>query len=162
MRAKGIMTVMLAAGILLLAPGMDAARADQSWGHRHKHQHAYQGQGHGYGGWGRQHFGDHRHGGHAFGQRHGGHAYGKRHGGHAYGPRAHSYRDSHLTKHQRKKLRHLRHRFDNERAFRHYLRHHKPRLFGHYMAHKHQRRAHAFDHRGHRAQRYVWTRHRAY
>lgn len=144
MRAKGIMTAMLAAGVLLLASGLDTARAEPNSGHRHNHQQAHKGHGHGFGWWGQKHFG------------------GQRHGGHAYGHRAQQYHGSHLTKHQRKKLRHLRHRFDNERQFRRYLRHNKPRLFGHYMAHKHQRRAHAFDHRGRRAQRYTWTRHRAY
>ena len=153
MRAKGIVTAMLAAGVLLLASGVESARADQNRGHRHNHQQAYQGHGHSYGFWGQRHFGD---------QRHGGHAYGQRHGGHAYGHRAQQYHGSHLTKHQRKKLRHLRTRFDNERQFHRYLRHHKPRLFGHYMAHDHQRRHSAFDNRRHRAQRYVWTRHKSY
>ncbi len=150
MRAKGIMTVVLAAGVLLLATGVESARAEPNSGHRHKQQHTYQGQGHG---WDQRHFG---------GQRHGAQAYGQRHGGHAYGHRAQQYHGSHLTKHQRKKLRHLRSRFDNERQFRRYLRHHKPRLFGHYMAHDHQHRHSAFDNRRHRAQRYVWTRHKSY
>lgn len=144
MRAKGIVTAMLAAGVLLLASGVESARADQNRGHRHNHQQAYQGHGHSYGFWGQRHFGD------------------QRHGGHAYGHRAQQYHGSHLTKHQRKKLRHLRTRFDNERQFRRYLRHHKPRLFGHYMAHDHQHRHSAFDNRRHRAQRYVWTRHKSY
>ncbi len=153
MRARSIMTAMLAAGVLLLTSGLDTARAEPNSGHRHNHQQAYKGQGHGYGWWGRQHF---------EGQRQGGHAYGQRHGGHAYGQRAHQYHGSHLTKHQRKKLRHLRSRFDNEWAFRRHLRHHNPRLFGHYMAHTHQRRAPGFDHRRHGWQSHAWTRHRAY
>jgi hypothetical protein len=148
------MTVMLAAGVLLLATGVESARADQNRGHRHNHQHAYQGKGHGYGWQGQQRFGGQRYGGQRYG--------GQRHGGHAYGKRARSYHGGHLTKHQRQKLRHLRYRFDNERQFRRYLRHNKPRLFDRYVAHNHFRHGHAFDHRRYRAQRYVWTRHRAY
>ena len=45
MRAKGILTAVLAAGVLLLAPGFDGARADQNNGNRHNHQQTYNGNG---------------------------------------------------------------------------------------------------------------------
>lgn len=140
MRAKGIVMAALAGGVLLLAPGIEAARADQGWGQRHTHQQAYKGHGTGHGGdraWGHQ-----------------------RHGGQAYGQRVRQIHGSHLTRHQHRKLRHLRSHFDNERQFRRYLRHQRPRLFARYMAHRQAHRANGFDRLGYRAQRYAWTRYR--
>jgi len=145
MQAKGILTAVLAAGVLLLAPGFEGPRADQNQVHRQNHQQAYQGNGHAYGWRGQQAFGN------------------QRHGGHAYGKRARNYYDGHLTRHERKHLKRLRHRFDSDRAFRRYLRHNKPRLFAHYAGHQRQHYAYGhrvyrqgYDNRRHRAGRQVW------
>ncbi len=140
MRAKGILTAVLAAGVLLLAPSYEGARADQNNGRGHNHQQTYNGYGNGYGWWGQQYFGD------------------QRHGGHAYGKRARNYFGDGLTRHDRTKLKHMRHRFDNDRAFRRYLRHNKPGLYGRYMGQNHQRQRYADGQRRHRAQRYTWYR----
>lgn len=138
MKAKGFLVAALAGGLLLLAPGFDGARADGNHGHKHSQQQAFKGHGHGYGWHGQRHFG------------------GQRDGGYAYGKRARDHFGAGLSRHDRKKLKRIRHRFDNERAFRRYLRHNKPRLFARYMGHVHQRHHHAFDHR-HRPDRgYVW------
>ena len=140
MKAKGILTAVLAAGVLLLAPGFDGARADQNQGHRHNHQQAYQGNGHAYGWWGQQYFGD------------------QRHGGHAYGKRARNYFGDGLTRHERAKFKRMRHRFDNDQVFRRYLRHNKPGLYGRYMGQNQQHQRYADGQRRHRAQRYTWYR----
>ena len=163
MRVKGFLTAAVAAGVLLLAPGLDGARADQSrrhgqgqhqsyhgkshqqWQHGKSHrqrQHGedrqvwQHGKGHGYGWWGRQYLGD------------------KNKGGHAYGKRARAQAGD-LSRHDRKKLKQIRSRFDNERAFRHYLQHRKPGLFARYMGHNHQRHQ---VRQSHRPQRHVWYR----
>ena len=140
MRAKGILTAVLAAGVLLLAPGLEGARADQNQGHRQNHQQAYQGNGHAYGWRGQQRLGD------------------QRHGGHAYGKRARNYFGDGLTRYQRKNLKRMRYRFDNDRAFRRYLRHDQPGLYGRYMGHNQQGHRYVDHNRRHRAQRYVWYR----
>ncbi len=144
MRAKGILTAVLAAGVLLLAPGFDGARADQNNGNRHNHQQTYNGYGYGYGHayglWGQRQFGD------------------QRHGGHAYGKRARTHFGDGLTRHERHKLKRNRTRFVNERAFRRHLRHNKPRLCTRYMGQNHQRQRYADGQRRHRAQRYTWYR----
>jgi len=138
----------LAAGVLLLAPGFDGARADQNNGHRHSQQQTYNGNGNGHG-----------HGnGQAYGLR-GQQVFGdQRHGGHAYGKRARTHFGGGLTRHDRAKLKRMRHRFDNDRAFRRHLRHNKPRLFARYMGHNQQRYRYANDDRRHRVQRYDWYR----
>lgn len=136
MRAKGIFTAVLAAGVLLLAPGFNGARADQYHRHGHGHQPSYHGKGHAHGWWAQKHFGH------------------KGDGGYAYGKRTRN--DFRGLSHQdHRKLEQIRHRFHNERAFRHYLRHHKPGLFARYMAHNHQRHQ---VHKYQRPQRYVWYR----
>ncbi len=146
MKAKGILTAVLAAGVLLLAPGFDGARADQNNGHRHNYQQTHNangygnGNGHAYGLRGQQHFGD------------------QRHGGHAYGKRARTHFGDGLTRHERHKLKRNRSRFDNEWAFRQHLRHNKPRLLARSMGHNHQHQRYADDHRRHRVQRYTWYR----
>ena len=146
MKAKGILTAVLAAGVLLLAPGFDGARADQNNGHRHSYQQTHNGNGYGYGN------------GHAYGLRGQQHFGDQRHGGHAYGKRARTHFGDGLTRHDRTKLRHLRHRFDNDQAFRRYLRHNKPGLYGRYMGQNHQRQRYADGQRRHSAQRYTWYR----
>ncbi len=146
MKAKGILTAVLAAGVLLLAPGFDGARADQNNGHRHSYQQTHigngygNGNGHAYGLRGQQHFGD------------------QRHGGHAYGKRARTHFGDGLTRHERAKFKRMRHRFDNDRAYRRYLRHNKPGLYGRYMGQNHQRQRYADGQRRHRSQRYTWYR----
>jgi len=134
MRAKGFLTALLAAGVLLLAPGIDGARADQNQRHRHGQPQTFQNHGQAYGWHGQRLFGD------------------RRDGGHAYGKRARTYYGSGLSHKDRKKLRHIRSRFDNDRAFRRYLRHHKPGLFQRYTAHNQQRRQLHW----HQPQRRVW------
>jgi hypothetical protein len=115
MRAKAILTAALAAGVLLLAPGLDGARADQNHRQGHGHPHAAQGKGHAYGWHGQRYFTDKRSG-----------------GGYAYGQRTRSY-DGDLSRKDRKTLRQIRQRFDNEREFRRFLRHKKPGLYARYV-----------------------------
>lgn len=132
MKAKGLLTLVLAVGALLAVPDFGGARADHDDGVRHAQQQAYSYAS----GWNRSHF------------------------------------DGRLTKRERKALKRLRGKFDNERSFRRYLRHHKPRLFARYRHHldhqqlRHRRHHQAFDHRHrhdfsnhwrHRHQRYVWS-----
>lgn len=144
MRAKGILVAALAGGILLLAPGFEGARADGNHGHKHGYKHsqqqAFKGQRHGYGWHGQRLFGDHRD------------------GGHAYGKRARSHFGDRLSRHERKKLKRIRHRFDSERAFRRYLRHNKPGLFARYMGHAQPRHRHADDRRHRHYRGHVWYR----
>ncbi len=137
MRAIGIVSAVLAAGVLLVAPGFDGARADQNYRHGHSQHRTYDGRGYGYGWWGQQYFGDHRD------------------GGYAYGKRARSYYGDDLSRHDRKKLKQIRQRFDNERQFRRWLRNHKPGLFARSMdrtGYRHQ----GYEH--HRPHRWVWYR----
>ena len=117
MRAKTGLFAVLAAGLLFMAPGIETARAGhlQAQGHSQYGQQAYKGGGYKYGYHGQQQFG---------GQRYG--------GGYAYGKRRHF--DGGPNRHHRKSLKRIRRHFDNERAFRRYLRHNKPRLFRRYMA----------------------------
>jgi len=141
MRAKGILAAALAGGILLLAPGFEGARADDNHRHRHNQQQTFQGQGHGHGWLGRQHFGDHRD------------------GRYAYGKRARNHYQAGLTKHDRKKLKRIRQRFDNERAFRRHLRHNRPGLFARYMDQRHhQRHRYADDNRRRHSRAQIWYR----
>lgn len=137
MRAKGILTAVLAAGVLFLAPGFDGARADQNQRHGQNQQQTYHGKGHGYGWQGQRYFGN------------------QRDGGYAYGQRARSHYNGGLSNKDRKKLGQIRQRFHNDRAFRHYLRQHKPGLFARYMdqtGNRHQ----AYEHQ--RPHRWVWYR----
>jgi hypothetical protein len=135
MRARGILTAVLAAGVLFLAPGIDSARADQN--HRHGQPQTFQGRGHAYGWHGQQLFGD------------------RRDGGQAYGQRARTYYGGGLSHQDRQRLKRIRSRFGNERAFNHYLRHQKPGLFRRYMAHNQQRH---WQHWHANPQRHVWYR----
>ena len=136
MRAKGFLTALLAAGVLFLGPGIDGARADQNQRHRLGQPQIFQNHGQAYGWRGQQLFGDHRD------------------GGYAYGKRARSYYGDGLSRQDRKRLQHIRSRFDNERAFRRYLRNHKPGLFARYWADTQQRRQMHW----HQPQRHVWYR----
>ena len=131
MKAKGLLTFVLAVGALLAAPDFGGARADHNDGVQAAQQQSYIS----VGGWTRSHL------------------------------------DGRLTKRERKALKRLRGKFDNERAFRRYLRHHKPRLFARYRHHfghqqqRHRRHHQAFDHRHRhfgnhlrqRHQRFVWS-----
>lgn len=127
MRAKTGLFAVLAAGFLFMASGIETARAGHyhAQGHSQYGQQAYKGGGYKYGYHGQRQFGHQRYGG--------GYGYG---GGYAYGKRSHF--DGGLNRHHRKSLKRIRRHFDNERAFRRYLRHNKPRLFRRYMAHIHQ------------------------
>lgn len=136
MRAKGILTAVLATGVLLLAPGFDGARADQAHRDGPGHEQGYQGQGHGYGWMGQRYFGDKRSG-----------------GGYAYGQRARTYSGYGLTQKDRRTLTQIHQGFADDRAFHHYLRQHKPGLYARYMAHSQQRRPmYRYQH----PQHYVW------
>jgi hypothetical protein len=135
MRAKGILTAVLATGVLLLASGFDGARADQNHRDGPGHEQAYRGQGHGYGWMGQRYFGD------------------KRSGGYAYGQRARTHSGYGLNQKDRRTLTQVRHRFANDRAFHHYLRQHKPGLYARYMAHSQPRpQMYGYQH----PQHYVW------
>jgi hypothetical protein len=138
MRAKGILTAVLAAGVLFLAPGIDSARADQN--HRHSHPQTFQGHGYAYGWHGQQLFGE------------------GRGGGHAYGQRARRYYGG-LSHQDRQKLKQIRGRFGNDRAFSHYLRHHKPGLFRRYTAYNQPRRWVQWYKQ---PQRHVWYQNRSF
>jgi hypothetical protein len=134
MRAIGILSAVLAAGVLLIAPGFDGARADQYQRQGQNQHQSYNGNGYGYGWWGQQQYGNHRD------------------GGYAYGKRARNDYGS-LTHGDRQRLFKIRQRFDSERDFRRFLRNHQPGLFSRYMdqpGHRH----HVFGHR--RPQPWVW------
>lgn len=136
MRMTGILSALLAAGVLVLAPGFDGARADPYHRAGQSHQQMYNGKGYGYGWMGRQYWGA------------------RRDGGNAYGQRTHGYYGG-LSRNDREKLFRIRQRFDNEWAFRRHLRNHKPELFKRYM----QQSGHPWQVSKHqRPQRYVWYR----
>ena len=134
MRVKGIALAVLAAGVLLVAPGLEGARADQNHRHWQNQQQFHGGMGYGYGWWGQRYFGD------------------RHDGGYAYGKRARNHYGG-LNHWDRQRLFKMRHRFDSERDFRRFLRHHKPGLFTRYMDQTgHQRQVY----RHQRSHRHAW------